>query len=60
MSKIIKVGKGVTSVRKGGNPETELEHFYTCNSCGQAFDMRDLGQVCHHEEPGHKPLDLDA
>jgi len=38
----------------------EHEHFYTCSVCGQAVDMRDLGQVFHHEAPVHDPLPLDA
>ncbi len=37
-------------------PEDETGHFYVCAACGQAVDMRDLGQVFHHEEDGHKPL----
>ena len=35
---------------------SEAEHFMNCAACGQAFDMRDLGQVFHHEELGHKPI----
>jgi hypothetical protein len=49
------------------NPDTgeplsleEHEHFYVCRACGQAVDMRDLGQVFHHEDAGHEPLQLDA
>jgi len=38
----------------------EREHFYVCADCGQAVDMRDLGQVFHHEENGHKPLRIDS
>lgn len=38
----------------------EHEHFYVCAACGQAVDMRDLGQVFHHEDVGHKPLNLDS
>lgn len=38
----------------------EHEHFFVCAACGQAVDMRDLGQVFHHEEQGHKALQLDA
>ena len=38
----------------------EHEHFYVCAACGQAVDKRDLGQVFHHEEVGHKPLQLDS
>ena len=38
----------------------ESEHFYVCAVCGQAVDMRDLGEVFHHETPGHKPIELDS
>lgn len=38
----------------------EQDHFYVCKDCGQAVDRRDLGQVFHHEEPEHQPLQLDA
>lgn len=41
--------------RLGGEPKDEAEHFMKCNACGQAFDMRDLEQVCYHEVPGHQP-----
>jgi hypothetical protein len=27
-----------------------------CGACGQPFDCRDLGQVFHHETPGHAPI----
>lgn len=36
--------------------EVELDHFYTCKSCKQWVDMRNLGEVFHHEEINHKPL----
>lgn len=36
--------------------EDESQHFYVCPECGQAVDMRKLGDVLHHEEPGHDPL----
>lgn len=38
----------------------EYEHFYVCAACGQAVDKRDLGQVFHHEDAGHEPLQLNA
>lgn len=41
-------------------PEDEMDNFFTCNSCGQAVDKRDLGQVFHHEMPCHEPIDFDA
>lgn len=42
--------------RVDGEPANELEHFIVCPSCGQMIDRRDLGQVIHHDEPGHAPL----
>ena len=36
--------------------QDEAEHFYLYPCCGQAVDMRRLGDVLHHEEPGHEPL----
>jgi hypothetical protein len=37
-------------------PVDESEHFYVCEACKHAVDMRDLGQVFHHAVPGHEPL----
>ena len=37
---------------KGGS----REHYEICPACGQAIDLRDLGEVFHHDIPGHKPL----
>lgn len=55
------LGTGFTGERVGGPPVTsEADHFYACAKCGQAVDMRDLGQVFHHEEPEHQPLPADA
>lgn len=43
-----------------GRPITsEADHFYVCEQCKQAVDMRDLGQVFHHEAPGHQPIPND-
>lgn len=60
MSKITNDAKGVIGRREDGGPENEEENFYICADCGQAVDMRDLGQVFHHEDIGHEPVDLDA
>lgn len=44
-----------------GPPITsEADHFYLCQACGQAVDMRLLWQVFHHEEPGHQPIPADS
>lgn len=34
----------------------KVEHFITCRICGQAVDVRNLGDVLHHEDPEHAPL----
>lgn len=60
MSQISNPAKGIIGHRQGGDPEDERENFYICKACGQAVDMRDLGQVFHHEEIDHEPIDLDA
>jgi hypothetical protein len=26
-----------------------------CTTCGQLFDMRELAQVLHHDQPKHDP-----
>ena len=51
---------GITGHRIDGDPKGESEHFYICAHCGQAVDMRDLGQVFHHEEVDHKPIVTDS
>jgi hypothetical protein len=43
----------------GGEPADESQHFYVCTQCGQAVDMRKLGDVFHHEEPDHEPLPVE-
>jgi hypothetical protein len=48
------------SERSGGEPENEAMHFYICKASGQAVDKRRLGDVFHHEEPGHEPIAPDA
>ena len=52
---MIKPGQ-IIGRRQGGEPEDERDHFYACPACGQMVDMRDLGQVFHHEVKGHRPL----
>lgn len=44
------------SQRVGGEPEDEAEHFIQCSTCGQAIDLRKLGDVMYHEQPEHDPL----
>ena len=45
--------------REGPEPADEIVHFYICKACNQPVDMRDLGQVFHHEERGHAPLAVE-
>lgn len=42
--------------RVGGEPIDLAGHFYRCGKCGQPVDKRDLGQVLHHDVPGHAPI----
>jgi hypothetical protein len=37
----------------------ESSHFIVCPTCGQAFDMRRLGDVFYHDEPDHDPMLLN-
>jgi hypothetical protein len=60
MSKITNPAKGLIGERLGGDPENELDNYYECSQCGQSVDMRDLGQVFHHDEEGHDKIDFDA
>jgi hypothetical protein len=48
--------KGIRGKRLGGEPADEAEHFYTCPTCGQSVDKRDLFAVFHHEQEEHQPL----
>jgi hypothetical protein len=52
---MIKPGQ-IIGQRQGGEPDSVLDHFYTCPTCGQLVDKRDLGQVLHHEIAGHQRL----
>jgi hypothetical protein len=52
--------KGIRGKRLGPAPASELDHFYTCETCGQSVDRRELWQVFHHEEPGHGPHPVNA
>jgi hypothetical protein len=39
--------------RAGPEPADEPDHFYPCKQRGHLVDKRDLGQVIHHDKPGH-------
>jgi hypothetical protein len=47
---------GVRGEPIGAEPADEAEHFYTCTTCGQSVDKRDLFAVLHHEQEEHEPL----
>ena len=51
--------KGIIGKVNGEEPINELDHFYTCDACGQSVDMRDLGQVFHHEEHDHERHEIN-
>jgi hypothetical protein len=55
-----KPGEGITGEPVDGEPTDEREHFEKCPVCGQAFDLRDLAQVLHHDTPDHKPIPPNA
>ena len=42
---------------RGPDYDDEAKHFIVCAACGQAIDCRRLGDVFHHEEPGHTRLE---
>jgi hypothetical protein len=54
----VKPGEIIGELVAGEPPASEDGYFYACPDCGQAVDERDLAQVIHHEEPGHKPMKL--
>jgi len=59
MVKVDNPGKGIVGKRVGGEDVNEIDNFYNCPLCGQSVDMRDLGQVLHHEARGHEALTRD-
>jgi len=36
------------------------EHMEVCPRCGQSFDTRILHQVIYHNQPSHKPIELNG
>ncbi|MER8413931.1 hypothetical protein [Mesorhizobium sp. M1342] len=56
MTRLNDLGPPIPGKPHGGEPADELDNFYTCPTCGQLVDMRDLRQVIWHERPKHKPL----
>jgi hypothetical protein len=36
------------------------EHMEVCPRCGQSFDSRILHQVIYHDQPDHKPIELNS
>jgi hypothetical protein len=53
-------GEGIKGEREDAVVTHESEHFEVCPVCGQAFDLRDLAQVLHHDQPEHEPLPRPA
>ena len=47
---------GVRRRPVGPEPENEDKYVHVCGECGQAFDLRSLSQVIHHDKQGHEPL----
>lgn len=35
----------------------DADHFLQCSHCRQYFDMRNLGDVMHHEQLEHEPIE---
>ncbi|KUM26701.1 hypothetical protein AU467_20460 [Mesorhizobium loti] len=60
MTKLSDLGPPIKGRPRVRSAATEQDHFHICPACGQAVDRRDLRQVIWHEQPGHKPLELDA
>lgn len=59
MTKLSDLGPPMPGMRHGGEPKDERDNFYSCPSCGQKVDMRDLRQVLWHGlTTDHKPLEL--
>lgn len=50
---------GLSVTCLGPHPDYEAGHFFVCGICGQAVDMRRLGDVFHHEDEGHEPLPVN-
>lgn len=47
---------GIVGKRIGLHDRSKECNYYICDECGQAVDMRNLGEVFHHKDAGHKPL----
>jgi hypothetical protein len=43
-----------------GNPVDDSQHFYVCETCGQAVDKRRLVDVIHHERGDHERIPADS
>jgi len=46
---------GLNAIEVSPPVDEELEHFYECETCGQAVDSRRLGDVFHYGRPEHAP-----
>ncbi|PZV36317.1 hypothetical protein [Mesorhizobium kowhaii] len=57
MTKLSQLGPPIVGRRHGDRPKDAGDHIYTCPTCGQPVDQRDLRQVIWHNQPGHEPLE---
>jgi hypothetical protein len=60
LTKLSELGPPITGRLQVRAAASEEDHFYICPACRQAVDRRDLRQVIWHEQPGHKPLEMDS
>ena len=44
----------------GALSATASEYVEVCPRCGQAFDSRILHQVIYHDQPEHKPIEMNG
>lgn len=59
MTRISELGPPTIGRRFAYEGQREEDHFYTCSSCGQNVDMRDLRQVLWHSmTTDHQPLEM--
>lgn len=60
MTKLSDLGPPIIGRLQVRAAASEEDHFHICQACKQAFDRRDLRQVIWHEQPEHKPLEMDS
>lgn len=40
--------------------QRDLQHYRTCDVCGQTFDTTDPEQIFHHDGEPHEPMTPNA